>query len=79
MHSWLIPVPSNWNNKVSWVRSQSQLTDAQAASPSQTKVGQFQDALFGDQNVGRLHITVQNLVAVDVVEAVHQLLHHLPA
>ena len=43
----------------------------------QTKVSQLQDALLGDQDVGRLHVPVQDLLAVDEVEAVEQLLHHL--
>ena len=54
-----------------------QLTDAQAVCPSQTKVGQFEDTLFRDKDVGCLHVTVENLVAMNVVEAIHQLLHHL--
>jgi hypothetical protein len=33
--------------------------------------------LFGDEDVGRLHVSVDDLVAVDVVEAVQQLLHDL--
>ena len=53
------------------------LTDIQAVRPGQTEVSQFKDTLFGDENVGCFHVTMENLVAMDVVEAIHQLLHHL--
>ena len=43
----------------------------------QTKVSQLQDALLGDQDVGRLHVSVDDLVGVDEVETFEHLLHHL--
>ena len=43
----------------------------------QTKVGQLQDPLLGDQNVGCLHVPVDDLVGVDVEESLAHLLHHL--
>ena len=49
----------------------------QGESPCQAKVGQLKDAGLRDQDVGRLHVPVQDLLAVDEVEAVEQLLHHL--
>lgn len=33
----------------------------QAEGPSQTEVGQLQDSVSGDQNVGCLHVSVENL------------------
>ena len=33
--------------------------------------------LFGDEDVGGLHVSVNDLVAVDVVQPVQQLLHDL--
>ena len=49
----------------------------QGERPCQAKVGQLEDAGLRDQDVGRLHVPVQDLLAVDEVEAVEQLLHHL--
>ena len=46
-------------------------------SSCQAKVGQFQNPLLGDQNVGRLHVPMKDLVDVDVVETLEDLLHHL--
>lgn len=45
--------------------------------PGQSEVGQLQHTVLCDQHVGGLHVAVQDLVAVDVIEAVEQLLHHL--
>ena len=42
-----------------------------------TKVCQFQDALLRDQYVGSLHVSMDDLVGVDEVEALKHLLHHL--
>ena len=47
----------------------------QAEGPSQSEVGQLEDALLGDEDVGGLHVAVDDLVGVDVVEAVEHLLH----
>ena len=53
------------------------LVRGQGERPCQAKVGQLEDAGLRDQDVGRLHVPVQDLLAVDEVEAVEQLLHHL--
>ena len=44
---------------------------------SKTKVGQLEDSLLGDQDVGSLHVPVDDLVGVDEVESLEHLLHHL--
>merc|ERR1719180_621655 len=46
-------------------------------SPGKTKVSQLQYPSLRDQDVGGFHIPVQDLVVVDVVEALEDLLHHL--
>ena len=42
----------------------------------QTKVSELQDPLLGDENVGCLHVPVDDLVGVDVEESLTHLLHH---
>lgn len=51
------------------------LADAEGAG--QPKVGELQNSALRDQDVGRLHVAVQDLVEVDEVKAVEKLLHHL--
>jgi len=46
-------------------------------SPCKAKVSQFQYPSLRDQYVGGLHIPMEDLVVVDVVEALKDLLHHL--
>ena len=53
------------------------LMRGQRESTSQAEVCKLQDPSFGYQNVGRLHVPVEDLLAVDEVEPVEQLLHHL--
>lgn len=43
----------------------------------ETKVSQFESTILCDEDVGCFHVTVEDLVAVDEVEAVEQLLHDL--
>ena len=44
---------------------------------SQAKIREFEDSMFGDENVGSIHIPVNDLVVVDEEEAFAHLLHHL--
>ena len=46
-------------------------------SPGQAKISQLQYPSLRDQDIGCFHIPVQDLVVVDVVEALEDLLHHL--
>jgi len=48
-----------------------------ADSSSQTEICQFKNALFGDQHVSGFHVSVDDFVAVNVVQPVEKLLHHL--
>lgn len=50
---------------------------AQREGPRQPKVGQLQHARLCDEDVGRLHVPVQDLIAVYEVKSVEQLLHDL--
>lgn len=43
--------------------------------PGQAKVGNLQDALVVDEEIGSLHIAVKDVVVVEVAEALEQLLH----
>ena len=43
--------------------------------PSESKIRQFEQSVFRDENVSGLHVTMQYFVAVNVIEAVEQLLH----
>ena len=58
------------------VRS-SVLVSRQRESTSQAKIGKLQYSGLRYQNVGRLHVPVEDLLAVDEVEPVEELLHHL--
>ena len=49
----------------------------QRESTSQAKICKLQDSGLGYQNVGRLHVAVEDFLAVDEVEPVEELLHHL--
>ena len=68
------PIPQR-DNTISIPIGLSVLVDTDGSS--QTEICQLEDALFGDQNVSGFHVSVDDLVAVDVVEPVEQLLHHL--
>lgn len=41
----------------------------------QAKIGNLQDALVVDEKVGSLHVSVQDVVVVEIAEALEQLLH----
>ena len=53
------------------------LVRRQREGTSQAEISKLEDPGLGYQNVGRLHVAVEDLLAVDEVEPVEELLHHL--
>lgn len=45
--------------------------------PGKAEIREFKLALLGDQDIGSFHVTVNYFVAVNVVQPIQQLLHHL--
>lgn len=49
---------------------------ANAESPRKAKIGQFEDAALGDENIGRFDVSMKNLVGMNVEKPIEQLLNH---
>lgn len=48
-----------------------------AECPGKAEVGKLENTLLGNQNICRLHITVDDFVTMDIEEAFEHLLHNL--